>query len=72
MTREPVQSSIIVSVGYDEKKKTLEVEFKNGKIWQYSPITAEGHYALMNADSVGSYFIKHVRENQLVTSVQVK
>ena len=35
MTREPVSSSNLADVGYDPATQTLEVGFKNGRIYQY-------------------------------------
>ena len=72
MDRAEVQSSNIKSVGYDEKTKTLEVEFiKKGKVFQYSPITREGYDLLMQAESIGEFFSKHIRNNPQVTCTPV-
>ena len=48
MNRKVVESSAIVSVGYDSKSKTLEIEFPSGHVYQYK--------ALLSADSLGRYF----------------
>lgn len=61
MTREPVQSSNIVSVGYDPATQTLEIEFKGGGVHQYSGVPADKHAAFMKARSVGGYFYQHIR-----------
>lgn len=35
MNRKSVTSSNIASIGYDETSETLEIEFKNGGVYQY-------------------------------------
>jgi hypothetical protein len=61
MTRDPVESSNLKSVGYDPKTKTLEVEFHTGAVHQYQDVPANKHKAMMKAKSVGGYFHIHVR-----------
>lgn len=62
MKREPVASSMLASVGYDEGLKTLEVEFVEGDVYQYEPVPAEEHRSLMDAASKGTYFAEHIRK----------
>ncbi|MBT9614418.1 MAG: KTSC domain-containing protein, partial [Burkholderiales bacterium] len=40
MERKKVSSSKIRSIGYDERAQTLEVEFNNGSVMQYSRVSA--------------------------------
>ena len=56
MEREPVDSSNLLSVGYDDASETLEVEFKGGNVYQYYGVPQLEHVALRSAQSVGSYF----------------
>jgi hypothetical protein len=51
MKRTAVDSSMIDSVGYDEKKQILEVEFNHGGIYEYYDVEKEVFDDLMNADS---------------------
>ncbi len=60
MERKQVQSSMITSVGHDPQTNTLEVEFKNGKIYTY-PATADEHRELMAASSIGQHFNSHFK-----------
>lgn len=55
MKRQPVEWSMIRSVGYDPETETLEVEFNTGKVWQYLDVTAEVHRQLMASSSQGGY-----------------
>jgi hypothetical protein len=53
-----VQSSNIDSVDHDGK--TLTVKFKSGTTWKYNvpePIFRK----MLSADSIGSYFARHIR-----------
>ncbi|MDQ3802493.1 MAG: KTSC domain-containing protein [Acidobacteriota bacterium] len=68
--RAPVESSMLASVGYDGRE-VLEVEFKNGAVWKYWPVSPFTYDALMNANSIGSFFINNVRDATGVQSERV-
>jgi hypothetical protein len=55
MNRILVQSSNLVSIGYDVAAQLLEVEFATGKVYQYHDVPAEVYQALMSASSKGEY-----------------
>jgi hypothetical protein len=63
MERKSVSSSSIRSVGFDERNRVLEVEFSDGRIIQYSGVSAEVHRRLMSAPSIVSYFRDNVEES---------
>lgn len=63
MDRKNVSSSLIRSVGYDERNRLLEVEFNSGRIDQYSGVSAEVHRRLMGAPSIVSYFRDNIEES---------
>ena len=62
MKRKAVDSSAVVSVGYDRKSKTLEIEFPSGHVYQYFDVPADEHKALLNADSLGQYFNAEIKD----------
>ena len=62
MDRKKVSSSSIRSVGYDERNRVLEVEFNDGRVNQYSGVSAEVHRRLVSAPSIVSYFRDNVEE----------
>ena len=72
MNRQPVKSSNIASIGYDEENKTLEVEFHSGAIWQYEPVTQEGYRAFVNAPSIGSYFFSFIKNNKTLNATEIE
>jgi len=63
MERQHVSSSNLKSVGYDPSTKTLEIEFLNGGLYQYSNVPESVHKALMSASSHGQYFDSHIKKS---------
>ena len=61
MERVPVDSSNVASVGYDIASSTLEIEFTNGAIYQYSGVPEYEYTGLMSASSKGSYLNQHIK-----------
>lgn len=61
MERSPVSSANVESVGYDEDSETLEVEFKNGTLYQYFDVPQSAFNGLVNADSVGAYLAENIK-----------
>jgi len=61
--RESVASSSIASVGYDAGERTLEIEFHNGRIYQFFGVPPEIAAALRAAPSHGAYFNKYLRNS---------
>jgi KTSC domain len=56
MDRVSVTSSDLVSVGYDITTNTLEIEFKENRIYQYYNVPESEYEGLMSAASHGQYF----------------
>ncbi len=63
MKRQDVESSMLASIGYDEKSKTLEVEFNHGGVYRYKKVSKKVYEELTNADSIGSYFYHNIRDD---------
>lgn len=63
MERKPVSSSNLASVGYDEERDLLEIEFDGGRVYQYFNVPRKEYNALMNAPSHGSYFHANIKDN---------
>jgi hypothetical protein len=55
VTREPVESSVIRSVGHDPDTQELHVEFVNGRVYRYREVTPEQYRALVEAPSKGAH-----------------
>ena len=63
MTRDYVESSSLQSVGYDEECQVLEVEFRNGAVYQYHDCPKLTYEELMNAPSKGQFFNAEIRNS---------
>ncbi|MEW6579566.1 MAG: KTSC domain-containing protein [Chloroflexota bacterium] len=61
MQQTPLNSSNLRAVGYDPATRTLEIEFQNGHIYQYSGVPPSSYKALMAAESHGRYFNGYIR-----------
>ncbi|HEX9013035.1 MAG TPA: KTSC domain-containing protein [Anaerolineaceae bacterium] len=62
MERQPITSSSLRSVGYDQETKTLEIEFQTGKVYTYSEVPRKIYDDLMKAESRGQYFNHNIRD----------
>jgi lysyl-tRNA synthetase class 2 len=61
-TRTPIaDSSVIASVGYNVIHRTLEIEFRSGKVYQYDQVPAYVYDELMETRSKGQYFSYYIR-----------
>jgi len=56
MIRTPVESSCIKSIGYDDSKSVLEIEFVSRKVYQYSNVPNTVYSGILMASSKGTYF----------------
>ena len=63
MNRTPVNSSNVASVGYEPNTLTLEVEFKNGTLYQYFDVPETVYQELMRASSVGQFMHANIKNN---------
>lgn len=54
MNRAIVKSSMFKSVGHEGD--VLEVEMKNGKIYQHFGVSPEAHQDFINAESMGQHY----------------
>ncbi len=60
MQRLPVESSDIVSIGYDPHAQVLEIEFKGGRVYQYADVEQHVYDLFIKADSFGEYFYAQI------------
>jgi hypothetical protein len=72
MERTHVESSALVSVGYDKSHHLLELEFKDGKVYQYAGVPANIYAELMAAESKGHYFNTKIHNVYQSTPVEDK
>jgi len=56
-----VQSSLLAGVAYDHDQAVLHLEFRSGTVYQYFQVPGHTYQDLMQADSKGEYFNRHIR-----------
>ena len=69
--RVPVDSSNIQEIGYDKSTRTMEIKFKNGRIYRYRPITLEGYNSFLRSKSKGEFFHKNIKNNKAINSKKI-
>ncbi len=70
MRRKPVESSSLASVGYEAATRTLEVEFRRGRVYQYHGVGPDIVAQLMSADSKGRFMNAHIRNAYRFTRIR--
>jgi hypothetical protein len=55
MKRAPVDSSSVLSVGYEDASHELEIEFRNGRVYRYQQVPVAAYRLLLQAKSIGEY-----------------
>lgn|GEM_PF-669265 len=64
MKREPVESTAIKSIGYNEDKHILEVEIlETGRVYKYFNVPLEEYMDFLDAKSLGEYYNRVIKEN---------
>lgn len=60
MQMQPVNSSNISHIGYDDVTHTLAVTFHSGATYHHTGVSADIYKGLMNAPSKGKYYYTHI------------
>lgn len=60
----PVTSNQVAAIGYDAANKILAVTFTRGpgNVYHYPNVEPETHAAFVSADSIGTFFGKHIKQ----------
>lgn len=61
MEMQPVISSNIEAIGYDEPTQELHITFKTGRTYKYAGVPPQIFQMLIDAASKGKYFIENIR-----------
>jgi hypothetical protein len=59
--RQAIESSVLAEVGYDQKRRVLEVKLVSGVLYQYLDVPAREFMALLAADSSGGYYNTNIK-----------
>ena len=69
ITMNPVASSYITAVGYDEESKTMRIRFTDGAQFDYAGVSEAVYDALASSPSPGGFFHKNIRGKYQHTEV---
>lgn len=61
ITRTPVESTNIKSIGYSALRQVLAVEFQSGDIFHYHPFPEEQHDQLCTSESLGKFYHRNIK-----------
>lgn len=56
-----VNSSMAKSIGYDEDRQILQIEFQSGSVYQYDEVELETWQSLTEASSTGVFFNAQIK-----------
>jgi hypothetical protein len=65
----PVQSSNLKEIGYDNINRLLKVKFQNNSEYIYEGVSFKTYKELIEAESVGKYFNKHIAHGYTYTKL---
>jgi hypothetical protein len=60
--RQPLDSTVLASAGYDAKIRVLEIEFHSGAIYRYLEVPGGIFRRLLAAESKGRFFGANIRD----------
>jgi hypothetical protein len=69
MKRLSVDSSNIKSIGYDENRNTLEVEYNGGSVYQYFDVPNKVYQDIISTNSVGRYLYANIKDKYNYTKL---
>ena len=69
MKRVRLGSAAIAAVSYNEEKRTLDVEFRDGDIYRYTHVPGFVYRELLNSESAGAFWNK-IKDNYKFTRVK--
>ena len=56
-----VESGKLNSIGYDLNRRTLEIQYDNGEVYQYYEVPQVVYSRMMNAEFTFGYFSHHIK-----------
>ena len=62
MQRQTLASKAVLSAGYDERTLVLEIEFRSGRVYQYSEVPRGVYEWLLRTPSKGSYVARMIND----------
>jgi len=63
MTTVSLDSTTLAAAAYDDRRETLQLDFRDGTRYMYSGIAPNLYHELLRASSKGSFFNQHIRND---------
>lgn len=63
MRSKPVDSSVVLSIGYDDQRHILKVRFRNGRTYYYLSVPRNVYRQFIRAASAGKYLNEVIKPN---------
>jgi hypothetical protein len=60
---QPLDSKLLAAVAYIAARRLLYLRFHSGEIYRYFTFPAEQYQDFLNAESLGRYFLAHIRNH---------
>lgn len=61
MHSQTIHSTVVAAAAYDDTRAVLEVEFRDGTVYQYTGVPQKIYQDLCQAESKGGYFNRQIR-----------
>jgi hypothetical protein len=68
--RMPVTSDVAKSIGYRVSDGTLEIEYQNGRVYQYANVSFGDYMDLMDGRSIGRFINRNIKPFYTCTEVK--
>jgi len=72
MKMEPVESRHISHIGHEERTGLMRVRFQNGGEYMFGNVQPEKFKAMMEADSIGQFFHREIKNNKAHSYVKME
>jgi len=59
----PIDSTAIARVGYDDARRVLSIEYRNGRTYDYFDVPAAVYMDLLSAASAGEFINLEIKPN---------
>lgn len=69
MEKQTLESTVVRAVGYTH---VLEIEFQNGRVYQYFEVPKTIYSEFLESDSKGRYFNAHIRGKFPYREIEIK
>lgn len=66
-----VVSTAIDKLEYENTRRDLKVTFNSRRVYVYTPVSNEFFDKLKNANSIGQFFNKHIKNNEALTCLKL-